>query len=394
MPCGLDEKGVLICEGSRFEENSEASFSIFVDDVEAERSARGGAPRTPRGIRQSTKENIIAGSACSRSRSKSLGTRSELGEEDVVKRALNTSEAKDRSIADLQKTVESLETSGREAQTSIAGLLAEKAQLQKVLRRAIAPEAIASMVADLVGQELEAPREVLCLQRKQWERQAEKVSLHIEKLERKAAKNREELLKREEEALAAAAAAEARAGTVEELLLQREAEVARLLAELAVSHAEANNLKHLTDTLQESAAEREQQAMDAAQALELSKLEEKRLGDMLAVSQESIEKYMEREAQMAGHMNHKQKIRVTLDLKKENCSLQSQVAHLQQQLLISQQRQPRASATSVVEPMAAEEIYAGVDAVDVDETMPVAIAKEVEIAITAPADEVIPHRNQ
>ena len=30
-----------------------------------------------------------------------------------------------------------------------AGLLAEKAQLQKVLRRAIAPEAIASMVADL-----------------------------------------------------------------------------------------------------------------------------------------------------------------------------------------------------------------------------------------------------
>jgi hypothetical protein len=390
VPTCLDEKGVLIREGrDRFEENSEASFSIFIDEADAERPVR-----TPRGLRPSTKENIVGSS---RARSKSLGNRSEPGDEKA--KTVDTSitrknstlsdssvklQAQDRSIAELQKRVEELETEGRDAHNTITGLRAKVEENERARQAqgteqplagsqapALDGEALRALVEQLVYQHLETPRQVLSL----WREQAAKTHETHCKLKEENCKLKEDAAgaemqaKKSELKLAVAeekvVVAEEKVVVAEDVARQQEAEVTRLSAELEATSTqasataeEAESLRQLVCALQmesQKAAEihlcalqlESQKAAETAKALEVSQLEEQRLQEMLAISQleqerlremravlqDAIDRYKEREANMAGHVNHKQKIRYTIQMKKENAALQEEVNRLQQQVL-------------------------------------------------------------
>lgn len=381
----LDERSTLnlTCSSldvSRRLDDSICSFSIFVDDtMEGPRTpATARAPagtRTLRGTHQvpfgrSMKENIVANASvmgncfdtAADSKSSDLAATKK-----VAANAFAKLQVKERHIAELQKKVEELARTNRDWRSRIAGLEAEKEEFKKAsqelagpgepltclreqliavvaekeqLERALlavaaqskGPQALTTLVAELVAHELSDARRVLSLQRTAWERQTKELQQQSERLERKMEQRDQEREKHEEVALARAEAAESRATAAAELAQRQQQELTRLHEAVQASRAEAQSLGQLVGTLRGE----KQDAVDASQGLravlELAQLEEQRLGEVAAAAQESMERCLDREAKLAGHVNHKQKIHITLDLKKENCALRSEVQRLQQQL--------------------------------------------------------------
>jgi len=337
-----------------------STFSIFVDE-----DMEKNAPRTPRSARKpfskSTKENVISSN-------------------------VKVSEISNERVKELQKTVEHLESKCRalqlkkdsegqqegaegeapELRSKLMQSSKKNEQLRELFEAATErvqsleataanlptnPNDVAALVEKLVMHELANPRKVFCLQRKVWEDQVKCLQEQTNRLENqedtrsKFYQQREQILTL---ALARATVAENVAAEEQRKAVEAECRAAEEQARAAAAECRAIEAETTAGAEKEEIMRLRAEVARLKDVSEHSLLEQQRLTEMVAVTQDAMERYREREAELAGHTNHQQKIRLTMRLKKENDTLRLEVERLQKQLF--HQQPPRQHRQTAVTP--------------------------------------------
>jgi len=281
---------------------SEASFMVFDEDCDNVPKT----PRTPRSSRQHREGGSVR-QAFGRT------TRENVTAPPKLKLPLPTADELAILRRDHAKVKEEWNKERAELEAEILRLR-DVSKIENQLD-SLQKQALSNLVASLVEEQLEEPRQVFILQQELWNRKVRGFQEQTESLEKKVQESSSTKLELEQcrqeldNALTQNSALSHSVAAAEELVHAQQLELSSLREELAASRQELANVVPVINVLKT-----ENQTLQSE--LENSQLEVDRLQEVATVSQEALERYLQKEAEMKGSSNRKHKVQITPSSKK------------------------------------------------------------------------------